>query len=58
MLFPNIARHHAILLPETFGEVAGSCEANSIGHLADTLVGGEQHLVGTLQARGAQQFDR
>jgi hypothetical protein len=53
-LFPDISWHHTILLFETFSEVAGGSEANGIGHLRGTLVGGKQYLISTVQTGGAQ----
>ena len=56
MLFPDVARHHAVLLLETFGEVAGSCEANIIGHLADALVGVHRGTVPLCTQRIANHY--
>ena len=57
-LLPDVARHHAVLFLKALGEVARSSESYGVGYLTDALVGGKQHLIGTFQARGAQQFDR
>ena len=56
-LFPHVAGHHAVFFLKAFGEVAGGSKADSVGHFRDTLVGGEQQLIGAIQTGGAQKLD-
>ena len=50
--------HLAKILLVALGEVTGSGESDGIGDLCDGLVTLCKHLLGTLESRVANQFDR
>ena len=58
LLFSRVARQHTIGFLETFGKVAGGSKTYVIGYLADTLIGSDQQLIGSVEASGTQQFNR
>ena len=54
---PQIHRVFAVLLTETFGEVARCAETYLVGYLLNGLVGGGQQHVALLQTHLAEQLD-